>query len=153
MLNKTRICCCRHVLPLCRMCVTQCQPVLCLFIPAPCSSDASLKQCLGSGIRGLWNDSHVSGRIKETRAALHPDMRPPHRTVRSCNALYVGQLYNVLLLNNNTRCGDCSSVLILLISGRIGEISAALQVGMPPKQNIERLSCAMHYTKVSNELS
>jgi hypothetical protein len=144
---QTKICCWRDVLPLSRMCLTPCQPVLCLSIPAPCSSNASLKQCLGSGMILMCPAESKKPEQHCTQTC------PAHRTVRSCNALYVSQLHNVLLLNNDTRCGNCSSVLILLVSGRIGEISAALQVGTPPKQNIKHLSLAMHYTEVSNELS
>jgi hypothetical protein len=39
------------------------------------------------------------------------------------------------------------------ISGRIEETSAALQVGMPPTQNIEHMSLAMYCTQVSCKLS
>jgi hypothetical protein len=44
---------------------------------------------------------------------------------------------------------NCSPVLILAFCGKIEETTAALQVGMPPTQNIEHLFFAMHYTKVS----
>jgi hypothetical protein len=58
----------------------------------------------------------------------------------------------VTVLNNNTMYVNCSLVLILAFCGRIEETTAALQVGMPPTQNIEHLSLAMHCRKVSYTL-
>jgi hypothetical protein len=145
MFNKTRLCCCRDVLPLSRNCVTQCQPVLWLSIPAPCSSNTSLKQCLSSGmiLMCLVESKKLEQHCTQTCA--------PHRTVSSCNALYIRQLYNVLLLDNNTTCGNCSPVLILLASGRIGETSAALQVGMPPNRTLSTclLQCTIQRSVMS----
>jgi hypothetical protein len=116
----------------------QCQPVVCLYIPAPCSSNTSPKQCLGSVMTLIIPNELMKPERNCTQSRL------PHRIVSSCNAIYIGQSYNVLLLNSNTSYGNCSPVLILLFSGRISETITALPLGVPPTQNSKPLQFTTH---------